>query len=181
MTFRFLRHGEFYVRRQLQLRPRFIVCLSVALAALVVTALAAAQVAFEHLNAEETIQEVIQQAKHRNQVIPSPSSISGTDLPRFDSAQLVEALHRVAEEVKLPADEISYALEGNENQAYLRYRVTLSVTASYPVIRKFAEHFQAQLPNVSLDSISCTRDDIAATALSCDLGLSAFYQKAVHG
>ncbi|MES2069882.1 MAG: hypothetical protein V4488_06010 [Pseudomonadota bacterium] len=181
MGFPFLRSGQFHFRRLLQTRPRFVASLAIAVLAFLIVALAAAQVGYTRLSSEDALQLAIQQTKILKKKPPTASPQAQADLPRFDSAQLVDVLHQVADEVKLPVDEISYALEDNSNQAYLRYRVTLSVTASYPVIRKFADRFQGQAPHVSLDTISCAREAVTAAALSCDLGLSAFYQKAVHG
>jgi hypothetical protein len=101
-------------------------------------------------------------------------------LPLFQSSPLVGTLNRIAEESKLPLDEIQFALDDNANQPYLRYRATLTVSAGYPSIRRFINRMQQELAEVSLDTISCARDDIAAKDLTCDVALSAFYRKVRH-
>lgn len=113
--------------------------------------------------------------------IATPLSQSKAELPTLNSAQLVTAIYQVADETQLPVDEISYALDDNLNQPYLRYRLNLSVSASYPVIRRFVDRFRTELSHVSLDTISCSREDIGVAVLSCDLSLSAFYRKAGNG
>jgi hypothetical protein len=134
----------------------------------------------EQTNADDEFQSAILQARNFSKK-PIAGLKTRAELPEFDSAQLVDALHDVANDIKLPIDEVSYALENTAGQPYLRYRVTLSVTANYPTIRKFADTFRKQAEHVSLDTISCSREDIAATTLNCDLGLSAFYRKAERG
>ena len=102
-------------------------------------------------------------------------------LPIFDGGALVDALHLVANNTSLPLDEINYDLEDATAKPYLRYRVTLSVTSNYPQVRHFVDELGMSLSNVIVDSISCTREDIKQTALSCDLSFSLFYRKGEHG
>jgi hypothetical protein len=102
-------------------------------------------------------------------------------LTAFENTQLVDVLNRVAEESKLSLDEVSFVLDENANQPYLRYRATLTVSSTYPTIRRFLDQVRTSQPDISLDSITCTRDDIATVELTCDLVLSAFYRKADHG
>jgi hypothetical protein len=102
-------------------------------------------------------------------------------LPRFSSAELVETVNQVAADIGLPVDEISYTLDESPSQPYLRYHVTLSSAASYPLMRRFVDGMAMNLPHAVLDSISCSRDDIAVAALSCDLSFSAFFMKDGHG
>ena len=102
-------------------------------------------------------------------------------LPDFTSAQLVTTLNRVAEETKLPLDEIIFTLDDSGNQPYLRYRATLSVSGSYPTIRRFLDQVRANFSTVSLDTISCTREDIGTIDLTCDLAVSVFFRKNARG
>lgn len=104
-----------------------------------------------------------------------------SDLPVFESASLMKALSRIAGQIKLPLNEISYALDDNTSQPFLRYHVTLTVTSAYPVIRRFVDELHVGLPNVTLDAISCARADIAAANLTCDLVFSAFFRKDALG
>lgn len=102
-------------------------------------------------------------------------------LPWFDSANLVGQFSHVADDAKLPFDEVAYVLEEGGNQPYLRYRVTMTVSAAYPVIRRFADDVAATLSNVDLDTIACQRADVATPVLSCELAFSAFFRKDGHG
>jgi hypothetical protein len=40
---------------------------------------------------------------------------------------------------------------------------------------------RGEFPDMSLDAITCSRDDINVTTLSCDLTLSAFFKRGGHG
>lgn len=113
--------------------------------------------------------------------MPAIGATRGRDLPAFSSGALIEAFHSVAVDVKLPVDEVGYTLDGSVNQPFLRYRVTLAVKTDYPQIRKFVPALITALPNVSLDSVRCAKDDVSAAVLSCQLGFSAFYRKSAHG
>ena len=121
-----------------------------------------------------------------NKSLSQPSSVtpqqntSRADLPRFEPNKLVEAINRLAASTKLPLDEVSFVLEDNRNQPYVRYRATLSVSSRYPAIRHFLDALQAEQP-VALDGISCERDDIVAADTTCDVTLSAFYRRQEHG
>ncbi len=102
-------------------------------------------------------------------------------LPWLDSANLVGQFSHIADDAKLPFDEVAYVLEEGGNQPYLRYRVTLTVSAAYPVIRRFVDDVAATLANVDLDTIACQRADVAMPVLSCELAFSAFFRKDGHG
>ncbi|AKU20475.1 ABC transporter permease [Massilia sp. NR 4-1] len=102
-------------------------------------------------------------------------------LPDFDSAELVRKLQGIAMQSELPVDEVAYALEKHERRPYLRYKVTLSVSAGYPAVRNFVKEISSGLPNVALDSVRCRRVDAPASPLACDLAFSAFYRRALHG
>lgn len=110
-----------------------------------------------------------------------PVAIGVPKLPSFSSAELVDTVNQIATDINLPVDEISYTLEEGGAQPYLRYRLTLSVTANYPLLRRFVDEMAKNLPHSILDSISCSRDDITVAALSCDLAFSAIFQKSGRG
>ncbi|MYN40398.1 hypothetical protein GTP55_13545 [Duganella sp. FT109W] len=116
----------------------------------------------------------------KNQLASTPAvaaTIVAPALPWFHSTDLVAQFGHLAEEIKLPIDEIGYSLEESPNRPFLRYRVTLTVAASYPVIRSFVDALSETMKNVDLDSISCTRADIAVAPLTCELAFSAFFRK----
>jgi Tfp pilus assembly protein PilO len=183
MTVRLLHVGQFYLRRFFLLQPRVAASVLAAVGLVLGAALVAAQQSYERQSAEDALESAIREAKQaRISLLKAPTPVSEQmALPEFDSAELVGTLHRVAADVKLPFDEVSYALEESTGQPYLRYRMTLSVTGNYPAIRRFSDSFRREASHVTLDSISCSRDDISAAELSCDLGLSAFYRKVAHG
>jgi hypothetical protein len=106
---------------------------------------------------------------------------SEPSLPAFSGNQFVNALYRISTDSKLPLDEVVFALDDNGNQPYLRYRATLAVTATFPVIRAFIVQLHGVNPDVSLDAVSCARADIATEPLSCELTLSAFYRRPAAG
>lgn len=99
----------------------------------------------------------------------------------FQSARLVHALNFLATRTGVPLTSVSYTLDEGGNHPYLRYRATLKVTSSYLSIREFIDGVRNGLQDVALDSISCTRENIKAVALNCELGFSAFYRKGSGG
>ncbi|WP_269532641.1 GspMb/PilO family protein [Chitinimonas sp. BJYL2] len=102
-------------------------------------------------------------------------------LPAFNSAQLAKTLGDQASKLKLDLSEVNYTLDETSGLPYLRYRVTLTLDASYPNIRRYVAALQVAVPNLSLDGIHCNREDIGDKPLSCDLTLSAVYQRGAHG
>ncbi|WP_222613446.1 GspMb/PilO family protein [Undibacterium amnicola] len=99
-------------------------------------------------------------------------------LPAFDSARLVQTLNAVASDMQVGLEEVSYVLDDNANQAYLRYRISFGVLSRYPVLKKMIGHLQEQSPHILLDGISCSREDIISVDLHCELVLSAYFSKA---
>jgi hypothetical protein len=122
---------------------------------------------------------------HQQVQMPRPiKSHWGKDqsiLPPLDSAVLAEALQQAATESNLKLDEISYSLDASPAQPFLRYRTSLLLTAKYSNIRNFVSRFQRKLEQTSLDSISCKRTAIDDAELSCEIAVSTFYRKAIHG
>jgi Tfp pilus assembly protein PilO len=102
-------------------------------------------------------------------------------LPIFRSSELVGALQHAGTGSGLTMNEISYSLDAGAARPYLRYQVSLSVVGAYPVVRRFIDDIVLEMPNLALDSITCSRDDIAATRPVCDLSFSSFYRKDVNG
>lgn len=106
---------------------------------------------------------------------------SAIKLPRFDSVELVQTLNELAAETRAPVDDVAYAIDSAASDPYLRYRITLDVAAEYAVIRNFGARLVSEMPNVSMDSISCKRTDTATAPLTCDLQFSAFYERGQGG
>ena len=110
-----------------------------------------------------------------------PESNPDAELPLFDNVALVQALNSVAAEAQLPLEDVAYTLNEGRSEPYLRYRIVLRVTGSYRVIRTFIDRFTVEMLNISLDSISCTRQDVTVVPLTCDLAFSAFYRRSLRG
>ncbi|MCU6433685.1 hypothetical protein LPB67_07820 [Undibacterium sp. Jales W-56] len=181
MAAHLFRFSQFHIRRLLRTRPRFVVFFCIAALVFVFALIVAIQQWHALQVAESDLALVLTASKNIKRDPPALSKSHQEALPEFDSSFLVESLHQVADETKLPVDEISYSLEENTTFPYIRYRVTLSATASYSLIKKFVQRFGLDGANMSLDSISCSRAGIASVVLNCDLGFSAFYRKSVHG
>ena len=98
-------------------------------------------------------------------------------LPPFNSAVLVEAVNDAAEDSGLILNEVSYVLEDSKNQPFLRYRVVLSVVASYPEVRQFVERLTNRVPHLTLDGFECSRSGTSVLVPTCDLALSGLYGK----
>ncbi|QNM94823.1 hypothetical protein [Chitinimonas koreensis] len=99
------------------------------------------------------------------------------DLPDFQPMALPGELDAAAHATGLEFGEVSYVLEKAASQGFLRYRATLKVTSSYPVIRRFVDRLQARQPHLALTAINCSKDDIGIGELDCELSLSAFFRK----
>lgn len=108
-------------------------------------------------------------------------SAAPLDLPHFNSGQLVAQLNAVAKDAGLALNKVVYVLEESGNQPYLRYRITLSSTMKYPVVRGFAEQLDGSIPHLSFDAIACARKEISVVELSCDLVMSGFFRKQSDG
>ena len=180
MSSQWLPRGQFYFRRLFQAQP---VALCALLAACVSLICALTVYVQQSRSVEST--EAEWRSLNKKAKLPDSQSTQAGDvkltLPAFDNTQLVVALNGAAETSKLSLDEVSFLLDENPSQPYLRYRATLTVSSAYPAIRRFLDQVRSQQPDVLLDSITCTRDDITTVELTCDLALSAFYRKEVHG
>jgi hypothetical protein len=173
---------QFHVRSWLVLHPQLVIVLGICSLVFIISMLTAIVQSRRHSEAFAELRMTLSEQKKEPPLLAHQSQLqSGLSLPLFNSASLIESLHSAAEEAKLPIDEVSYSLEENLSQPYLRYRITLTATATYPAIRHFTDGIRRQANHVSLDTITCSREDIAAASLSCDLGLSAFYRKGGHG
>lgn len=116
-----------------------------------------------------------------SKAVPAAAMWSAPDLPPFDSALLVSVLNETATESGLVLDEVVYTLDNNSNQPYMRYRITMSLNATYPLIRRLAEQLNTNVPHLTLDAINCSRKDIIVAELNCDMVMSGFFRKDRHG
>jgi hypothetical protein len=171
---------RFHLRRLWRTQPIASLALIVAASLMAIAATVYGQQWQEAATAKSDMQALENRMRTTERSAAHPDQTQPT-LPDFSSTQLVKALHRAAEDTKLPLDEVSFSLDDNGNQPYLRYRATLTISSGYPAIRRFLDRMHEELADVSLDTISCSRDDIASAELTCELVLSAFYRKGGRG
>lgn len=98
-------------------------------------------------------------------------------LPRFSAGPLVSAMNGVATDMQISFDEVSYTLDSSATTPFRKYRITLTAGAGYAELRKFIPAVSKALPHVDLDSIRCTRQDLSAATIACELTFSAYYNK----
>lgn len=108
------------------------------------------------------------------------ADLTSLNLPWFESAQVIAQFGRAAADAKLPVDEVQYLLEESSSRPYLRYRIKMTVSSGYPVIRQFADEVTATMTHVDLDSMSCTRGDIDVLWPTCILTFSAFFRNDIR-
>jgi Tfp pilus assembly protein PilO len=113
--------------------------------------------------------------------VPADQAVPDNEaLPAFSSIELVQSLNEITSELKVNLNEVGYALSTGSSEPYLRYRISLRLTAPYSDMRAFSDSLAGSLSHVVLDSISCSRQDAATVPVSCDLAFSAFYRREPH-
>ncbi|WP_373989865.1 hypothetical protein [Duganella sp. BuS-21] len=174
---------SFHLGRLWRAQPLVLCAVITSLLTLLVSAFVYFQQWQETNEAVSNLQRLVAETRRKPvSVTPDKSrEVAVPDLPVFSSAELVDRVNQIAVGVGIPFDEVSYRLEAGASTPYLRYRVTFSTAAKYPLIRRFIDQMAMNLPHTTLDEISCSRDDIPAAALSCDLSFSAFFHKDGHG
>jgi len=169
---------RFHLLRLYRAQPRVLMALAASGLALLM-AMGVWIVQWQKADEAEQTEQAMRLASLRTALTGVTSApVARAPLPAFNSAELVSALNRVAEAARLPIDEVTFTLDDTARQPYLRYQITLTVSASYPAIRRFVDRFGRELAHVSLDAIACSRDIVAKPGLTCDLAFFAFYRKA---
>jgi hypothetical protein len=172
---------RFYLLRTLRTQPVTLGALVLSMACLAV----ASVLLFQQMNRLGAARAEL--ARMGSQPQPAvkreqPADAAIPDLPPFASAPFVAALNEAASDSGVTLDEVRYALDDSAGMPYLRYRVTLGVTAGYPLVRKMAERIQATMPNATIDAIHCTRKSPLFAELNCELALSGLFRRmAAHG
>ncbi len=174
---------RFHVTRLFRLQPAVLLSLACAVVFLLIAAIVCLYQWRAVLAANERWEELRSTSKQKQAAenLNVSQEVASVVLPKFHSGQLVSSLNHFAADNKLALEEVVYTLDESTSQPYLRYRINMSVTSSYPVVRRFAMRLNSKMPTVVLDAINCSREDIAIAALKCDLSFSAFFQKEVHG
>jgi hypothetical protein len=168
---------RFHLRRALRANPAALVTLGLSVTALVVSGAVFVAQWRGALGAERAENEIRQAGRPAPPVSTDPANEARAALPLFNSAEFVAALDRITEATKLPVKEVAFTLDDTPSQPYMRYRITLTVSARYPSIRQFVDRFRGEMANVTLDAIVCARDAPGKPGLTCDLAFLAFYRK----
>lgn len=170
---------HFYSRRCYRLHP-ILSLWSLALAIALVVSL----ILFAHLRyVVESQQREVHEAVRKVQVVREEKlRIDAANQPvvqlsHFESSGLVSILNTVAREAGVPIEEISYVLDEQGDQPFRRYQINFSTASRYPLLRRMIQSLQSKISQLSLDGISCTRDDIVVVELQCSLTLSAYFKK----
>ncbi|MDN2700398.1 hypothetical protein O0881_00140 [Janthinobacterium sp. SUN100] len=170
----------FYVRRLFQKQP-------VAISGLLFSFVLAAGACYASWYWEWESQVLTEQLREAKSLRVAPALVTVTAvsnavaLPTFSSSEFTEQFSAIAREAKVPLDELFYVLETGQAQPFWRYRITIEIKTGYPELRNFIAALSSALPNVALDTIHCRREDVAAAGLACQLTLSAFFRKKMHG
>jgi hypothetical protein len=170
---------RFRVRRFVLAQPWF--CLALAVTGVLCVLAFLALASMRHAITEATREQFELVATNRAKALQPKVAILELPLRPFDSAQAVAGLTQVADESNIVLGEVSFTLEEGVNQPFLRYRATMTVSANYLAVRRFVENVHSQLTDVSLETISCSREAITATLLKCDIVFTAYYREAEHG
>lgn len=101
-------------------------------------------------------------------------------LSQFHSHELLDALNGASTSLALPVNDMVFRLDDSSLLPYLRYSATVKLFGGFPAVRKFVDAVRKQLPQTSLDAISCARTDIRSVHVSCELALSTFYRRGPH-
>jgi hypothetical protein len=144
-------------------------CLVAALAFLSVQVLPA----FDHLATLERRQaaaqaKLAQQAGGPGAILTPAQQLAAFygDFPQGAKIPDVLArIHDIAEEQKLALELGEYALSKAQGGRLDQFRITLPVKGPYPQVRKFAAEALAELPALSLESLSLRREKVAEGAV----------------
>lgn len=134
-----------------------------------------------HERLNPVLDEKLHLAMHQPGATPVPNINAVIVLPALVTSDLVKTFNGIAKDSSIPVDDVAYILDNVDAIPYMRYRITLTTKAEYSQIRKFVAILSAEMPNVTLDTIRCSRTDIAATDLGCELVFSGFFSRAERG
>ena len=114
-------------------------------------------------------------AASRPTPLSAPASATARLLARLpNDSGLPELLHAQAEAVGVALDEVSYQREEEQALPVWRLYATFTLQDSYAQIRRYVDQVLRASRNVALQSIDCTRDDIASEDVSCAIKLVAY-------
>lgn len=103
---------------------------------------------------------------------PSPQEALAAVLrPRSASGEVIQRIYRLAEQQQVTVLQADFQ-QASAAAGVMRLTMRLPVTASYPQLRDFVEAVLRGLPNVSLDSMSFKRGQVAQAQVDAQLQLS---------
>ncbi len=95
--------------------------------------------------------------------------------PNFAATpDLLEKLYSAAEASGIVLEQGDYRRVSSKEDKLESYQVTLPVRGSYPAVRKFLGRVLADLPTISLDSISFQRQKIGDTIVETQIKLTLY-------
>jgi hypothetical protein len=115
---------------------------------------------------------------------PTPVDVlpeRGETLRPFSSAQMVTALNEVGARVGVVVNELTFTFDEGKTEPFSRYRASMTLNANYLAVRRYVDQVRADIPDTSLDSISCTRKGIEDAVVTCELAFTAFFKKEERG
>lgn len=179
MALRSLAHVRFQHQRWSRLHPTLSLCGHVLL-----TLIAAILILYGRLfylidEQKKELHEAIRQVQVMREEKQRLASANQAliQLQHFENSSLVSTLHSVARETGVPINEISFELDDQSGQAFLRYQISFSTSSRYPLLRRMMQSLHTKISQLALDNISCVRDDIVVTDLQCNLTLSAYFKR----
>jgi hypothetical protein len=170
---------SFHLHRFIRAQPILCAAILLSLGLFVVATLVLIEV--RHATSQTIARYTVLGKTSEKPQVQAVASVMPVGLLPFSSAQVVQVLNDVSEKTGVPINEISFSLDEGSAQPFLRYRASFNVSAKYLAVRRFIDSVHSELHDVSLDSVSCTRENVDASLLKCDLVFSAFYAKADHG
>jgi hypothetical protein len=105
----------------------------------------------------------------------------GETLRPFNSAQMVTALNEVGARIGVAVNELTFTFDEGKTEPFIRYRASMTLNANYLAVRRYVDQVHADIPDTSLDSISCTRKGIDDALVTCELAFTAFFKKEERG
>ncbi|MBV1777379.1 hypothetical protein KSF73_16785 [Burkholderiaceae bacterium DAT-1] len=100
---------------------------------------------------------------------------------RQADADLAVVIHQALDSSQLSADEINYEQAEVTSLGLHKSAASFSVTSRYQTVRTFLTSILSNHPNTALDTLQCTRPDIAEPEVECAIRLVAWRAPARSG
>lgn len=108
-------------------------------------------------------------------VYKSPSEQFFANVPQSDNVTTsIQTLFDVAKQQRISIDEVVYKDEQRAGESVVRYSMSFSVVASYPVIKAFVVETLAALPYLALEQLTFERDETHPNRISSHLQFTLY-------